>query len=340
MRGERNKHDRTTSTIVSRRAFLRTAAAALGGSRILRAAESGKTGEDLPPLRLHPGQQPSRVVQVRSSRVVEGPSVHRGRLAAMVEGALTELTGTDSLTTAWRRILKPEDLVAFKFNRSGQIGIGTTPAVVDALVGSLLSAGWEPQQVVLLEAPSVSTAKWKTATPPDGFEDAETAFASGRDQLAKVLGSVSAIVSVPYLKTHNIAGVTGAMKNLTHALVKHPARYHANGCCPYIADIFAIPAIRSKLRLCFVDGLRAVIRGGPEARPHGIRDAGYILASTDAVAVDALAVTILNQLRGESGLPRLAASAEEVPYLRDAHQKGLGIAATHGIHVVTVPAPD
>ncbi len=258
----------------------------------------------------------------------------------MLEDALCVLTRSDSSADAWRKLLEPRDVVGLKFNHTGQTALGTTPVFADAVVESLVSAGWDPKQLILLEAPAATAAKWQTTPAWEGFEDDETAFASGADHLIKALRQVNALVSVPFLKTHNIAGITGSMKNISHAFVKHPGRYHGGGCSPFIPDILAIPAIRSKLKLCLVDGLRAVVRGGPEAQPFGIRDAGYVLASTDPVAVDAHAVTILNQLRGELGLGRLAATPESIPHLRVAHEKGLGIALPHGIDVVSVPAAD
>ena len=57
-----------------------------------------------------------------------------------------------------------------------------------------------------------------------------------RDRLAGVLDQVTAIVNVPFLKTHNLAGMTCCLKNLSHALVKHPAQFHTGGC-KEVADI-------------------------------------------------------------------------------------------------------
>lgn len=325
---------------ISRRDFLRAAASTVGAASVLAGEHFDPTRTVSVPLRLRPGEPPARVVQIRSERVVDGPTVHRGRLQLMLEDTLSTLTRTDSSAAAWRKLLEPQDVVGIKFNRTGQAALGTTAAFADALVESLVSAGWDPKRIVLLEAPATTISKWQTMAAVEGFDDVETAFASGADQFAKVLHQVTTLISVPFLKTHNIAGMTGAMKNLSHALVKHPGRYHAGGCSPFIPDILAVPAIRGKLKLCLVDGLRAVIRGGPEAQPFGIRDAGFVLASTDPVAVDAHAVTILNQLRGELGLGRLAGSPEAIPHLRAAHERGLGIAIPHGIDVVSVSAAE
>ena len=63
-----------------------------------------------------------------------------------------------------------------------------------------------------------------------------------------------------------------------------------------------------------------------------------MLASLDQVAVDAVALEVLNDIRRHRGLPIVAEDAAHIPYLRAAHEAGVGIAAVHGIeHVVTTP---
>ena len=78
------------------------------------------------------------------------------------------------------------------------------------------------------------------------------------------------MINVPFIKTHNIAGMTCGLKNLSHALVKHPAHYHANGCSPFIGDIVAADPIRKKLKLTIVDAFRVVFQGGPAARVENL----------------------------------------------------------------------
>ena len=148
------------------------------------------------------------------------------------------------------------------------------------------------------------------------------------------MNQVTALISIPFLKTHNLAGMTCTLKNLSHAFVKHPARYHDGGCAPYIADICALPQIRAKLRLCLVDAIRVVYRGGPEARADRVRDAGLLLASFDPVAADAVGLSVLNELRREAQLEAVAETPGQLRYLADAHRKGLGVAVLTGIDLI------
>jgi len=272
------------------------------------------------------------VVQNRSRYLVEGTTVHRPLLAEMVDSTLRNLTRTSNIAEAWRTILDPGDVIGLKFNRSAQSVIGTTPAMAEALITSLINSGWSPQQIVCIEAPASVSSQFNTAPPRLGYDREETDFGSGSDEFARVLGQVSAIINIPYLKDHNIAGMTCALKNLSHGLVKHPARYHRNGCAPYIADIVAAEPIRSRLRLTIVDALRVVYDHGPVGTPSTIADEGSLLASFDPVALDAVSLAILNRIRNENGLAVTARTPADLPYLAEAHRRGLGIALSHGIN--------
>ncbi len=317
---------------LSRRRFLGLAASAAGGA-VLRSA---KAEDAKPTLTMPPGVPRSRVVQVRSRHVVDGSTVHRVLLGEMVDAALTTVTQTTTVAEAWRTLLGPGDVIGLKFNRSGQGIIGTTPFLADALVTSLVDSGWQPDQIVCIEAPPLVGTSYATAVPVPGWDREETNFGSGSDQLASVLRQVTALIDVPFIKTHNIAGMTCALKNLSHGLVKHPARYHDHGCSPYIADIVALEPIRSKLKLCLVDALRTVFDGGPEPSEGFISNAGMILVSVDPVATDAVALGVLGKIRRREGFSQIARSPEDLDYLAVAHRRGLGIALSHGIEVVGV----
>jgi hypothetical protein len=255
----------------------------------------------------------------------------------MFDAAMSALIpGAESPADAWQLLLKPEDIIGLKFNRSAQEILGTTPALADVLVRSITSAGWSPSQIVCIEAPDETVARLRTLPALPGYSSRPIDFGSGSDHLAAVLSQVSALIDVPYLKTHNIASVTCALKNLSHGLVKHPARYHANGCSPYIADIVASKPIRNRLRLCVVDALRVVFDGDAEGDAATISEEGILLVSVDPVATDTIGTVSLNETRHRLGLPPVARSPGDLAYLAAAHERGLGIGLPQGIDVVRV----
>jgi uncharacterized protein (DUF362 family) len=168
----------------------------------------------------------------------------------------------------------------------------------------------------------------------EGYAPRETDFGSGSDRFAAVLDQVTALISVPFLKTHNIATMTCCLKNLSHGLIKHPGRYHSGGCSPFIADIVAAPAIRAKLKLCVVDALRVVHDGGPSVVIGGVKDSGLLLVSKDPVATDTVGFSILSDLRFKNGLSALRFPTSERNYLRLAAERGLGAAEWHLIELL------
>ncbi len=317
---------------ISRRRFLGVAASVAGGAWLRPAGTYSSEGR----LQVPAGQPQSRVVQVRAPKLVNGPVVHRTLLEETLHVALTALTGKATTTDAWHTILKSDDVIGLKFNRSGQRVIGTTNTMASVAIASLVEAGWRPDQIVCIETPAEVAARHGTAPPDPGFALASTDFESGSDQLALVLGQVSALIDIPYLKTHNIAGVTCCLKNLSHGLIKHPARYHRNRCAPYVGDIVALPQIRGKLRLCLVDAMRVVYAGGPEATAHNISDEGVILASADPVATDTIGLALISDVRRRASLPRISRAGENLGYLEAAHRRGLGMAVPHGIDLLRV----
>ncbi len=252
----------------------------------------------------------------------------------MLEAALTTLTRTGSVTDAWHMLLEPDDVIGLKLNRSGQALLGTSETIAGVVIESIVAAGWPPTQIVCIEAPEGVSARHGTSLPRLGYDAQVTDFGSGRDQLAAVLKQVSALIDIPYLKTHNLATLTCSLKNLSHGLIKHPARFHRSGCSPFVADIVALEQIRGKLRLCLVDALRVVYADGPSPTVNTISDEGVLLASLDPVAIDSIGLCMLNDIRQPRGLDPIAYRAEDVGYLAAAHRLGLGIALTHGIEVI------
>jgi len=328
----RRDSERSTRNGISRRAFLRTVVGATGGSlwapSVLAASPSL--------LDLAPGQELARVTLARSQMTLDGPTVHRRYVRELLETSLTKLTGTAEAKDAWHSLLREEDVIGLKFNQSGQRIIGTTDATAEAIVGSLVDAGWPASKIVCIEIPTTTADRLGVTQPVPGFDRTPTRFGSGEDALASFLHQVTALISVPFLKTHNICTLTCALKNISHAVVKHPARFHDNECSPFIPDIVSIPAIRDRLRLAIVDALRVVYADGPVATSYNLTNTGGLILSTDLVAADAVGLALLNDVRKRAQLPPVVASSENVPYLVAAHRSRLGVAAPRGIDLLRI----
>ncbi len=280
----------------------------------------------------------SRVVRVRSDNVVRTNRIDRRVLGDMLRQGLIAGMDTATASEAWAKLLKPDDVIGLKFNRSAATALGTTLPMAEVLIQSLVDAGFAPSQLVPLEVPEAIYQETGTTRPDLTWAAKETDFGSGQDNLAGVLDQVTAIVNVPFLKTHNIAGLTCCLKNLSHALVKHPARFHGNHCSPYIADIVALPAIRNKLRIHIVNSLRVVIDGGPEAASGSVAASGSLLISTDPVATDTVGLEEINRSRAEGRLGPITGGDGKLGYLPHAASIGLGRGDLHEVEMIRIKA--
>ncbi|HSW37984.1 MAG TPA: DUF362 domain-containing protein, partial [Acidobacteriota bacterium] len=144
---------------------------------------------------------------------------------------------------------------------------------------------------------------------------------------------ITALINIPFMKDHNISGITGALKN-HYGSIDNPRNYHGNRCDPYIADINQIPAIRDKTRLIILDALRPMANGGPGLRRDAVWDHHSLLISRDPVAVDHMAWKIIDDRRRETGLPALAETGREPISIATAAGRGLGVNNIDNMEVV------
>jgi len=278
----------------------------------------------------------SIVADIRAEEVVVDNLIHETLLREMIDEGVRRATASSSAAEGWNRLLKSDDVIGIKFNRIGQETIGTTLVFAPQLVESLKTAGFSPGQMVLIEAPQRLAQALKTKPCPFGFIGGKISFGSGEDEIAAVLQEVTAIVNVPFLKTHNIAGMSCCLKNLSHAFIRRPKLCHAQGCSPFVGDILSLPQIRTRLRIHVVDALRAVFDGGPLPARETLWAHGGILVSTDPVAADSVATDILNDQRGLRRLPPIGGRDGRVRHVRAAAARGLG---TDDQDYITVQRP-
>lgn len=266
----------------------------------------------------------SIVAHIRAEEVISASQVHPSLVGEMIEEGVRAVTGQPTPQEAWRRLLRDDDVIAVKFNQVAADALATTEPFATQLVESLQRAGLRPDRVMLIEAPTELSRRLGTRKPVTGWSGRPVAFASGEEQLAAFLQEVTAIINVPFLKTHNLAGMSGCLKNLSHALVRRPARYHGQACAPYVADILSIPQIRSRVRIHLVNALRCVVEGGPQATPETVWAHRGVIVSRDPVAADTVGLDILNDRRARTKLPPIGDAGGRLAQLRTAAERGLG----------------
>jgi uncharacterized protein (DUF362 family) len=128
------------------------------------------------------------------------------------------------------------------------------------------------------------------------------------------------IINVPIAKHHNLSRYTAAMKNWYGSLGGRRNRLHQN-IDVSIADL----ATFMQPTLTVVDGWRVLMRNGPQG--GNIADAKEmrtVIASIDQVAADAYGCELIGR------------TAEEIPYIRMGHERGLGTMHWKELHWVEV----
>ena len=137
-----------------------------------------------------------------------------------------------------------------------------------------------------------------------------------RSHLGKlVTKTLNKIVAIPVLKDHGSAGVTGALKNMSHGSVNNVARSHSNNftnvCNQFIPQMVSHPIIQQKFVLQIMDGIRGVYQGGPFGGDGKYTwEYNSIFFSTDPVAVDHVEWDIIDAKRKAMNLPPVAASGK------------------------------
>lgn len=278
----------------------------------------------------------SRLVVIRDPEVLKDGGIDGQKLDGMIDRSVTRLTGVSDAETAWKSLFKPEDIVGIKINGLGGRGATTHPEIAHAVADKLIRAGIKPANVIIWEnrRDFLLSAGFKINEDGDGvrvvpvgqnWEDEPTVSGSVNGRLAKVLTQeITALINVPFMKDHMMAGITGALKN-HYGSFHNPMTCHGNHCNPYIADLNEIPAIRDKTRLIIMDALKPLADGGPGFRRNAAWDYCGLLVSRDPVAVDTMAWKIIDDRRKETGLPSVAEAGREPAYIATAASRGLGV---------------
>jgi len=216
--------------------------------------------------------------------------------------------------------VKRRDMVVFDRYKEEFVEAKMHEAVPDGVLWGGLTPEAEPSQLRLTWPGSDPVAGYD----PDEFMEMNLVHhgADPKDDrnLRSHLGllvtrRVNKLVLLPVLKDHGSAGVTGALKNMSHGLVNNVARSHStpatNACNQFIPQVVAHPIIRRKCVLQILDGVRGVFQGGPFAHAkdaHWTWDYNALFVATDPVAMDRVEWDIIDAKRKAMGLVPVGAA--------------------------------
>jgi len=303
------------------------AAAALGRGRLLAEEPKAK----------------SLVVKAVRDDATKDKKINAAVVREMVHAAVCRLAGKAKPEEAWAAYIRKDDVVGIKVSSKFGVGSATHPEVTAAIVEGCRMAGVPDDKIIVWDYEDKHlTISGYTINRGPGvkykgvsgeWEDQPTAIHTCQGRLAKVLTrEITALVNAPILKSHPITGFTNALKNHFGSF-HNPNDAHGGGCDPFMAHLNNLPVIREKTRLIVSDALLPVADRGPGPAPQFVWESRGVLAATDPVAIDYVAMKILDEQRVK--IQKVPAETK-AKCLFTAAQMGLGAADMAKIDLVTV----
>jgi uncharacterized protein (DUF362 family) len=170
-----------------------------------------------------------------------------------------------------------------------------------------------------------------------GYEKDWTRAEGARGKLSKALTWSTAIINVPVIKDHDLggAGITCAIKNMVFGCVERPHLMHGE-IATALPHFYAREEIRGRVRLTIVDGSFCLYDGGPKHNPRAHVTHDCVYATTDPLAMDVIALEVVEGLRAKNNLRTLAAVRRPATYFKLAGELGLGIGVRDKIYLETI----
>jgi uncharacterized protein (DUF362 family) len=333
---------------MNRRFFLKTCSTLLAYFGYMLSIPHKLWGEFTGLPEAQSGTGKTRVVLVRNSSVMTNEGLLVSTVAdEMLTSAMLRLTSKSTPDKAWGELFRPEDVVGIKVNALGGKRIATHPGVVDAVVAGLKRAGVPENNIIVWDRLTDELQKAGYGINRSGRGVGCYGTDKSYDPNPEMSGSIgscfstilsshcTALINVPVLKDHDLAGVSIGLKNF-YGAIHNPNKYHDNNCDPFIADLNMHPYIKNKLRLIVCDALTLLYQGGPAYNPQHAIDYSGLLVSQDPVALDRIGVNLIEEARKEKGLPTLKEAGREPVHVATAAQRGLGTDDLKGIEWVKI----
>jgi uncharacterized protein (DUF362 family) len=219
------------------------------------------------------------------------------------------------------------------------------PWQVDGVIGKMLSDGYARQRLIPIENKTVVTNpregcrnnRWEpvldrhglTFTPLTEVEWQVYRFKSPLLKLNDIFPDgiqIPAIypgrqiVHLPTVKTHGHAVMTGSVKNSFGGLLREVRHYAHKYMHEVLVDLLYMQKELHPAIFTVMDGTVAGDGAGPRTMIPRVKN--LLLAASDSVAIDAIAARLM-------GFDPLS-----IPFLRMAHERGLGIADPRQIELV------
>lgn len=285
-------------------------------------------------------QKSAKVIEVRAANIIKGGKINPAEAVKMLEVGLDNLSPTGVSYDLLEQLFPSKETIGIKVNTLVGKIMSTSPTMAYSLAEVLHRQGHKKKNIIIWDRreDELSRAGYKIttsgsnylcfATDTKGVGFARTLYSH------KTVGSLisriqveltDSVINFPILKDHSLAGLSGCLKNY-FGVIHNPNKYHENNCDPYQADLYSMEVIKGKQKLAVFDAIWVQFNGGPGYVPRWATDYKSILLATDAVALDRVAIEIIDRLRTQNGLAKLKDSGREALSINTAGNAGLGCA--------------
>lgn len=244
---------------------------------------------------------PSEDGQAPLVSAVACPDYNLDRVREALCAVLRPLGGIERFVQPGQRVLIKPNLLS---PRLPQHAVTTHPALVQAVAEAVLQAGGEPfigdtpgaantrARLEKVYATSGMTQVARALGLPLNYDldTVEWTYAEGRwlrrVPVWRAAAEADVIISLPKLKTHNLVGLTGAIKNC-FGLIPSPHKTYLHMRWPrpdQFSEMLLDLYLRARPALHILDAVLAMEGDGPSAGDP--RHVGALLASTNGLACD------------------------------------------------------
>lgn len=213
-------------------------------------------------------QRSVKVVLVRHKEVLDDEgNISTPILESMLDDAVTTLFGIESPDDCWKSILKPDDVLGIKTNVYGRLH--TPNELEQALKDRALKVGIQEENISIRDRGLLNDPIFMRAT---------------------------ALINTRPLRAHDWSGIGGCLKN--YITFDRPQDWHGDSCAD-LGGLWNLPVCTGKTRLNILVVMTPLFHSiGPHQYDlEAIWPYKGMLISTDPVAVDALGVKLLEEMR-------------------------------------------
>lgn len=256
---------------ITRRALLkRGTLASIGG--FLYFSRPGQTAKALTSVEPETGTgDKTRVVLIRDKDLLKDYNKpFPGKIQSMLDQAVMALTDENDHLVAWKRLIKPDDIVGIKTN-----------------VWSYMPTPSELEQAI------------KQRVMDCGVTEANIGIKDRGITGDPIFQNSTALINARPLRTHAWSGVGSLIKNYI-MFIPNPSSLHDDSCAD-LATLWRLPVVEGKTRLNILVMLNPLFHG--VGRHHFNKEFTWeykgLLVGFDPVAVDSVGVRILQAKRRE-----------------------------------------